>query len=73
MMLEYGSLLQRSLREPGNAKQIIARICPLDMPQLMREVVDESVIQRFEVCYDVPVGSHVETPYLIRNRGFSRM
>ena len=26
---------------------------PLDLPQLLREAVDESVIQRFEVCYDI--------------------
>lgn len=51
MMLEYGSL-RRSLKnlemQNDNRKNM-----PLDLPQLMREAVDESVIQRFEVCYDV--------------------
>ena len=50
-MLEYGSL-RRSLKnlelQYDNRKNL-----PADLPQLMREAVDESVIQRFEVCYDV--------------------
>ena len=51
MMLEYGSL-RRSLKnlEMQNDDR---KNKPLDMPQLMREAVDESVIQRYEVCYDV--------------------
>ena len=50
-MLDYGSL-RRSLKnlelQNNNRKNL-----PCDLSQLLREAVDESVIQRFEVCYDV--------------------
>ena len=49
-MPDYGSF-RRSLKnlelQNDNRKS-----SPSDLPQLMREAVDESVIQRFEVCYD---------------------
>ncbi len=50
-MVDYGNL-QRSLknleRQNDNRKNL-----PPELPQLLREAVDESVIQRFEVCYDI--------------------
>ena len=50
-MPDYGSF-RRSLKnlelQNDNRKNL-----PSNLPQLMREAVDESVIQRFEVCYDV--------------------
>ena len=50
-MPDYGSF-RRSLKnlelQNDNRKS-----SPSDLPQLMSEAVDESVIQRFEVCYDV--------------------
>ena len=50
-MIDYGSF-RRSLmnleQQNDNRKNL-----PSNLPQLMREAVDESVIQRFEVCYDV--------------------
>lgn len=50
-MPDYGSF-RRSLKnlelQNDNRKS-----SPSDLPQLMREAVDESVIQRFKVCYDV--------------------
>ena len=50
-MLEYGSL-RRSLKnlelQNENRKNL-----PSEQPQYVREALDESVIQRFEVCYDV--------------------
>ena len=50
-MVEHGSL-RRSLKnlELQNDNR---RNLPPELPQLLREAVDESVIQRFEVCYDV--------------------
>ena len=49
-MIEYNNF-KRSLKDPelqnANRKQL-----PLDLPQLMHEGIDESVIQRFEICYD---------------------
>lgn len=50
-MVDHGSL-RRSLKnlelQNDNRKNL-----PRELPQLLREAVDESVIQRFEVCYDV--------------------
>ena len=49
-MIEYNNF-KRSLKDlelqNANRKQL-----PLDLPQLMHEGIDESVIQRFEICYD---------------------
>ena len=49
-MLDYGSF-HRSLKnlelQNGNRKEL-----PSDTPQYLREAVDESIIHRFEVCYD---------------------
>ena len=49
-MIDYG-ILQRSLRnlelQNSNRKNL-----PADLPVLLREAVGESVIQRFEICYD---------------------
>ena len=50
-MLEFGSF-RRSLKnlelQTENRRNL-----PPELPRLLREAVDESVIQRFEVCYDV--------------------
>ena len=50
-MIQYDSL-RRSLRnlelQNANRKQL-----SLELPQLIHEGIDESVIQRFEICYDV--------------------
>ena len=50
-MPEYVNL-QKSLKnlETQNENR---KTLPAEQPQIMREAVDESVIQRFEVCYDV--------------------
>ena len=49
-MIDYGNF-KRSLKnlelQNANRKQL-----PFDLPQLIHEGIDESVIQRFEVCYD---------------------
>ena len=49
-MVDYDNF-RRSLKnlELQNANR---RQLPLDLPQLIHEGIDESVIQRFEVCYD---------------------
>ena len=49
-MIDYDNF-RRSLKnlELQNANR---RQLPLDLPQLIHEGIDESVIQRFEVCYD---------------------
>ena len=49
-MIDFGNF-HRSLKnlelQNDNRKSL-----PSELPQLLREAVDESVIQRFEVCYD---------------------
>ena len=49
-MIDYENF-RRSLKnlelQNANRKQL-----PLELPQLMHEGIDESVIQRFEICYD---------------------
>lgn len=49
-MIDFGNF-QKSLKnlelQNDNRKSL-----PTDLPQILREAVDESVIQRFEVCYD---------------------
>lgn len=49
-MIDFGNF-QKSLKnlelQNDNRKSL-----PPDLPQILREAVDESVIQRFEVCYD---------------------
>ena len=50
-MLDYGSF-RRSLKNL-ELQNYNRRNLPSDLPRLLREAVDESVIQRFEVCYDV--------------------
>ena len=49
-MIDFGNF-QRSLKnlELQNENR---RNLSSELPQLLREAVDESVIQRFEVCYD---------------------
>ena len=49
-MIDFGNF-QKSLKnlELQNDNR---RNLSLELPQLLREAVDESVIQRFEVCYD---------------------
>ena len=50
-MVDY-SALQKSLNnlELQNANR---KNLPPELPRLIREAVDESVIQRFEICYDI--------------------
>ena len=50
-MLDYGSF-RRSLKNLQLQNQNRRNLSP-ELPPLLREAVDESVIQRFEVCYDV--------------------
>lgn len=49
-MIDFGNF-QKSLKnlelQNDNRKNL-----PPDLPQILREAVDESVIQRFQVCYD---------------------
>lgn len=49
-MIDYDNF-RRALRnlelQNANRKQL-----PLDLPSLIHEGIDESVIQRFEICYD---------------------
>ena len=65
-MIDYDNF-RRSLRnlelQNANRKQL-----PLDLPQLIHEGIDESVIQRFEVCYDT-VWKTLRR-YLIEEMGF---
>ncbi len=49
-MLLYENL-QKSLKNLEMQNENRKRL-PLDQPQYIREALDESVIQRFEVCYD---------------------
>ena len=50
-MLDYSSF-RRSLKNLELQNQNRRNLAP-ELSQLLREAVDESVIQRFEVCYDV--------------------
>lgn len=49
-MIDFGNF-QRSLKNLELQNENRRNLSP-DLPQLLREAVDESVIQRFEVCYD---------------------
>ena len=68
-MIDYGNF-SRSLKnlelQNANRKQL-----PLDLPQLIHEGIDESVIQRFEVCYDALWKTLRR--YLIDEMGFANM
>ena len=49
-MIDYNNfrrLLKNLELQNANRRQL-----PLDLPQLIHEGIDESVIQRFEICYD---------------------
>lgn len=49
-MIDYGKL-QKSLKHLELQHNNYATLVP-DLPALMREGIAESVIQRFEICYD---------------------
>lgn len=49
-MIDFGSF-QKSLKNLELQNDNRRNLSP-ELPQLLREAVDESVIQRFEVCYD---------------------
>ena len=65
-MIDYGNF-RRALKnlelQNANREQL-----PLELPQLIHEGIDESVIRRFEICYDT-IWKTLRR-YLIEEMGF---